>query len=81
VYGGTLEAEAASRGQLVIMRMKRRQMILSGCCTHCMLYLLYAYLVYAVLVVCCTWCMLYSVSTKDYGMERWRGLTLLCILR
>jgi len=39
------------------MRMKRRQIILGGCCTWCMLYS-----VYVVLGVCCTWCMLYSVD-------------------
>jgi len=55
VLGGTAEAEATFRGQLVMVRMKGRQTILGGCCTRCMLYL-----VYAVLGVCCTWCMLYS---------------------
>jgi len=38
VKGGTPEAEATFRGQLVIMRMKGRQTILGGCCTRCMLY-------------------------------------------
>ena len=71
-HGGTPEAEATFRGQLVIIRMKGIQTILDGCCTRCMLYSVYAvlgvwctrcmvYSVYAVLGVCCTWCMLYSV--------------------
>jgi len=51
-----LVSDAVLRGQLVIMGMKGRQTILAGCCTHCMLYL-----VYAVLGVCCTGCMLYWV--------------------
>jgi len=50
-YGGTPEAEATFRGQLVIKRMKGRQTILGECCTHCMLYS-----VYAALSVCCTQC-------------------------
>jgi hypothetical protein len=29
---------------------------------------------------CCFQCMLYSVSTDDNGMERWRGMTELCVL-
>jgi len=40
VYGGTPEAEATFRGQLVIMRMKGRQTIFE-CCTQCMLYSVY----------------------------------------
>jgi len=43
VDGGTPEAEAAVRGQLVIMRMKGRQTIFE-CCTQCMLYSVYAVL-------------------------------------
>jgi len=43
VYGGTPEAEATFRGQLVIMRMKGRQTIFE-CCTQCMLYSVYAVL-------------------------------------
>jgi len=43
VYGGTPEAEASFRGQLVIMRMKGRQTIFE-CCTQCMLYSVYAVL-------------------------------------
>jgi len=43
VYGGTPEAEAIFRGQLVIMRMKGRQSIFE-CCTQCMLYSVYAVL-------------------------------------
>jgi len=45
------------------------------CSTQCMLYA-----VYAVLGVCCTRCMLYSVLTLDHGMERYRGMTELCVL-
>ena len=56
--GGTPEAEATFRGQLVIMRMKGRQTILG------------TYSVYAVLGVCCARCMLYSASTHDNDMER-----------
>jgi hypothetical protein len=54
--GGTPEAEATFKGQLVIMKMKVRETILGGCCNRGMLYL-----VYAVLGACCTRCMLYSV--------------------
>jgi len=43
VYGGTPEAEATFRGQLVIMRMKGRQTIFE-CCTQCMLDSVYAVL-------------------------------------
>jgi len=43
VYGGTPEAEATFRGQLVMMRMKGRQTIFE-CCTQCMLYSVYAVL-------------------------------------
>jgi len=43
VYGGTLEAEATFRGQLVIMTMTGRQTIFQ-CCTQCMLYSVYAVL-------------------------------------
>ena len=56
---GTPEAEATFRGQLVMMRLKGIQIISGGCCTWCMLYL-----VYAVLGVCCTWCMLYLVYAE-----------------
>jgi len=38
------------------------------------------YLVYAVLGVCCTRRMLHSVLTHPDGMERYRGMTLLCVL-
>jgi len=69
VQGGTPEAEATLRGQLLIMRMKGRQAIVG---TRCMLYSVYAilgecytrcmlYWVYAILGVCYTRCMLYSV--------------------
>jgi len=75
------EAEATFTGQLVIMRMKGRQTIMSVCCTRRMLCSVYAvlgvcctrcmlYTVYAVLSVCCTRCMLYSVSTHDHDIER-----------
>jgi hypothetical protein len=37
--GGTPVTDATSRGQLVIMRMKGRLIILSGCCTQSVLYL------------------------------------------
>jgi len=30
---------------------------------------------------CCARCMLYSVSTHDNGMERYRGMTHLCVLQ
>jgi len=43
-HGGTPEAEATSRGQLVIMKMKGRQTMLGECCTQCMLYSVYALL-------------------------------------
>jgi len=50
-------ADASFRGQLVIVRMKRRSPVLPGeCCTRCMLYS-----VYAVLSVCDAQCMLHSV--------------------
>jgi len=39
------------------------------------------YLVYVVLGVRCTRWMLYSVYYHDHGMERWRGMTWLCVLR
>jgi len=66
--------------------------VLSVCCTRCMVYLVYGvlgvcctrymlYSVYTVLSVCCTRCMLYSLSTHDHGMERYRGITELCVLR
>jgi hypothetical protein len=45
-------------------------------CTWCILYS-----VYTVLGVCCTHGMLYLVLTLDHGMERWRGMTELCVLR
>jgi len=50
--------------------------VLSVCCTWCMLYS-----VDAVVSVCCTRCMLYLVSTFDHGMERYRGITKLRVLR
>jgi len=59
VYGGTLEAEATFRGQLVIMTMMGRQTIFQ-CCTQCMLYS-----VYAVLGVCCTRCQLMIMPWRD----------------
>jgi len=43
-WRGTPEAEATFRGQLVIMRMKGQQTILGGCCTRCMLHMVYAIL-------------------------------------
>ena len=42
------------------MRMKGRQTILSGCCTRCILNL-----VYVVLGICCTWCI-----SKEYFRPR-----------
>jgi hypothetical protein len=33
-----------------------------------------------VLGVCSTWCMLYSVLTNDYSRERFRWITLLCVV-
>jgi len=51
VWGGTPDAEATFRGQVLIMRMKGRLTILGVCCTRCMLRL----------GVCWTRCMLYSV--------------------
>jgi len=62
-WRGMPEAEATFQGQLIIMRMMGRDTILGGCCTQCMLYL-----VYAVLGVCWTWCMLYSVPTHNHDM-------------
>jgi len=44
VQGGTPEVEATFRSQLLIMRMKGRQTLFSGCCTRCMLCLGYAVL-------------------------------------
>jgi len=38
------EAEATFKGQLVILRMEGRQIILPGCGTQCMLYSVYAVL-------------------------------------
>ena len=73
--GGTPEAEATFRGQLEIVRMTGRQTIIDVCCTRSMLYSFYA-----VLGVCCTRCMLHSALTHDDGMERWRGMTELCVL-
>jgi len=74
------EAEATSRGQLVIMRMKGRHTILGGCCTQCMLYFgvcctrCILYSVYTVLGVYCTRCMLYSVYTVlGVNSGSWHG--------
>jgi len=53
-WGGTPEGEGTFRGQLKIVRMKGRQILLGVCCTR----------------VCCTRCMLHSVLTHDDGMER-----------
>jgi len=49
--------------------------VLGVCCTRCMLYS-----VYAVLGVRCTRWMLHSVFTRDDGLERYRGMTSLCVL-
>jgi len=46
------------------MRMKGRQSIFGGCCTRCMLYL-----VYAVLGLCCTRCQLMIMPWRDW--EGW----------
>jgi len=40
-WRGPPEAEATVRGHLVIMTMKRRQSIIGGCCSQCMLYSVY----------------------------------------
>ena len=67
-WGGRPEAEATFRGQLVIIRIEGRHTILGGCCTWCMLYL-----VYAVLGVCCTRCMLVlgvNSSSRHGEIER-----------
>jgi len=50
--------------------------VLGVYCTQCLLYS-----VYHVIGVCYTQCMLYSVSTCDHGMEKYRGVTQLCVLR
>jgi hypothetical protein len=68
--GGTPEADVSFRGQLEIVRMKRRQTLWGVCSTWCMLYL-----VYAEFGVCCSRCMLHSVYaalsvTHHDGMER-----------
>jgi len=42
--GGTPEAEATFRGQLVMVGMKGRETIVGGCSTRCMLYSVYAVL-------------------------------------
>ena len=42
MWGGTPEAEATFRGQLVIMRMEGRQSIMGECCTQYMPYSVYA---------------------------------------
>jgi len=54
------EAEVTFRGQLVIMRMNGRQMILGGSCSRCMLYS-----VYAVLDACYTRCQLMIMTWRD----------------
>ena len=72
VNGGTLEAEAEFRGQLVITKMKGQSTISCVYCTWCKLYSVYIavsvcctqcmlHLVYAAHGECCTWCMLYLV--------------------
>jgi hypothetical protein len=48
------------QGQLVIMRMKRRNTIMGVCCTWGMLYL-----VRAVVGVCCTRCQLMTMTWRD----------------
>jgi len=48
----------------------------SGCDTQCMMYSMDA-----VVGLCCAWSMLYWVLPLDYGMEKYRVITELCVLR
>ena len=78
--------------QPVILRMKERISIIDGCCTQCILYLVYTvlgvgcswcmwYTVCAVHSVCCTGCALYMAINCDQEKEIYKVIILLLSIR